>query len=619
MGHPGGEKYTERGTLLNGTLGQGEQQENDFLPRKGYKERSSQSTKLTDTNSDAGRDSLKPHKKKMKKAREEPDITFGTSPNLQTSKRLNLSIIRNLILHIFGRKTSEGSSFQVKARKNINNVTVCFIPSLYTDDFIENDSTSKNKGPAISMSDIPRVETLSFFFNNFSHLIQSIAPGSKETLFLSSYMLRHVPLSKREKKNMLSEDQEIKLTLDMLTLSKEEIFYYNFPVHSHFLDSSEKDFDQKWVETKNLGHDNVNIYSLDCEFCKAEADKVLTRISLINYENEVIIDSLVKPSEKITDYVTKYSGITESKLSGITKTLDDVQEEILKIISVNDILIGHSLDSDLKVLRLKHPNVIDTSLLYEHPRGPPSRPALKWLTQEFLGRVIQHGENGHSSVEDAQACLDLVKLKLARGMHFGRNFNEIELQRYLNWLPVEGNQIAASEKYPINSLIIDYAFPRGYLKKAYDPFSQYIRVRNDEEAVSSILENARGKDFIMLTLRELEFGRSLYPENDLCSDKTSEQSEEIRCDKDFYLRKINRKLEEIYSGLPESSAFIVCTPLGNKNKMIRLQRIKRECATLQKDEIWSSERQHELQRAVEHARQCMTFICVKKKKNAIYS
>lgn len=60
----------------------------------------------------------------------------------------------------------------------------------------------------------------------------------------------------------------------------------------------------------------------------------------------------MKPTNKITNYLTIYSGITASKLKDVKTTLTDVQEDIIKILSPDSILIGQSLNCDLEALKV---------------------------------------------------------------------------------------------------------------------------------------------------------------------------------------------------------------------------------------------------------------------------
>lgn len=74
-------------------------------------------------------------------------------------------------------------------------------------------------------------------------------------------------------------------------------------------------------------------------------------------------------------------------------------------------MLGHSLESDLRALRLLHATVVDTSVVFPHNKGPPFKRALRMLVQEHLRRIIQDSAEGHDSKEDALACLDLMKMK----------------------------------------------------------------------------------------------------------------------------------------------------------------------------------------------------------------
>lgn len=94
------------------------------------------------------------------------------------------------------------------------------------------------------------------------------------------------------------------------------------------------------------------------------------------------------------------------------------QEEILGLVAAETILIGHSLESDLVALKVVHKRVIDTAILYPHPRGSLYKSALRTLAAKFLRRKIQDTSLGHNSIEDAQAAMDLVLLKIQNGITF---------------------------------------------------------------------------------------------------------------------------------------------------------------------------------------------------------
>jgi RNA exonuclease 1 len=78
----------------------------------------------------------------------------------------------------------------------------------------------------------------------------------------------------------------------------------------------------------------------------------LTRVSIIDTNLNLIYDQIVLPDYKIIDYNTRWSGLTESDFKSCRIKLKDVQDYLLKLFNQNTILIGHSLESDFKALKV---------------------------------------------------------------------------------------------------------------------------------------------------------------------------------------------------------------------------------------------------------------------------
>ncbi|XP_073245995.1 uncharacterized protein [Porites lutea] len=149
--------------------------------------------------------------------------------------------------------------------------------------------------------------------------------------------------------------------------------------------------------------------------CETAEGLEFTRISVIDESFNVIYDTLVKPTRPIIDYKTKFSGITKKTLENVTTSLDDVQKCLIDLLPHDTILIRHSLENDLRALKLHHRRVIDTSVLYDSSSGPLFKSSLKCLTKQFLNKKIQNGLDGHCSIGDAKACMELVQLKIKNG------------------------------------------------------------------------------------------------------------------------------------------------------------------------------------------------------------
>ncbi|KAF2099422.1 hypothetical protein NA57DRAFT_65501 [Rhizodiscina lignyota] len=387
------------------------------------------------------------------------------------------------------------------------------------------------------------------------------------------------------------------------------------------------------------------VLAMDCEMCKTDTEAAeLTRISILGWDGSVILDELVKPERPIVDYLTQYSGITKEMLEPVTTTLRDIQEQLLKLITPRTILVGHSLNSDLTALKMTHPFIVDTSIIFPHPRGPPLKSSLKFLAQKYLSRGIQkhHGTTGHDSVEDARAVLDLVKQKCEKGPKWGTSEASGEpIFKRLGRVRRPG----PSEAYRTGA-VVDWGDPkRGHGSTA----EVSIGCENDDqvvEGVKSAIFTARAApapfdpakyvpevDFVWARLRELEAIRGWWNTSksadvdQLRSDAIANSSHDENVDTTKEVSKSDLssavartvdRIKAIYAGLPKCTAFVVYTGTGDPRETSRLQALqqqfRKEYQIKKWDELsvkWTDVEEQELRRAVREARAGLGFVVVK--------
>lgn len=541
------------------------------------------------------------HKKKLRKATQAPELELKSNKEF-VGKRMPFKQLRDFVLTAFNikSKAKEIKWYNLTNANNIPKVVFCLVPGL---DLEKLDNPAEEQ--FIKTSDLTKIPELDFFYDTFETLLPTQIPGSKDSIYSPIQTITNVSLTKNEKTELLAKSKAEKITINDLLLTEFDMSQYNYPVNLNIEENPE------WVETKQFEHEGSTIFALDCEFCEAASGKVLTRVSIVNFQGEVVLDTYVKPKEEITNYVTKYSGITPELLENVETTLQDVQQKLVELISADDILVGHSLESDLNVMKIKHCRIVDTSITFQHVRGPPLKPALKWLTTTYLNRTIQNGEQtgkGHSSVEDATACLDLVKLKIQEGRLYGNNVGEISIFEKL-----------ALSKPEFESLMINYSQYREQ-ETFQNPASYHVKnvyVNNDDELVDEFIKQEEGKNFIVVNMREIEFALkwSQTPKHYNGKEYTADSLPEL-------YSKTNERLKTMYSQLPANSLMIIHSTTGDPQNMFKLQQIKRNFQRLEREgvdvtklpsgESWDFEKQQLLYEATELARDSISFVNLKK-------
>lgn len=154
------------------------------------------------------------------------------------------------------------------------------------------------------------------------------------------------------------------------------------------------------------------VYALDCEMCYTTKGLELTRVTIVDSDCKTVYESLVKPLNPIVDYNTRFSGIVKEQMERTSTSILQVQANILHLCNSKTILIGHSLESDMKALKIVHSNIIDTAIMFPHKFGLPHKRALRSLASEYLMKIIQNDISGHDSAEDALTCMELIIYKV---------------------------------------------------------------------------------------------------------------------------------------------------------------------------------------------------------------
>jgi RNA exonuclease 1 len=325
------------------------------------------------------------------------------------------------------------------------------------------------------------------------------------------------------------------------------------------------------------------------------AGRELAHVCIIDYHtSDKLFDEIVVPSAPITDYLTRWSGLSPSSFNNVSTTLADVHNYIRTLIKPSTILIGHSLEGDLKAMKVAHARCVDTSIIYHHPRGRPLKPGLKWLMNKWCNKEIQNrGDGGHNPEEDARACVDLLRAKMKNGPSFGHF--QVDIENVLERMGRARENSQASSK-PIRTAVVDYGTPHTWLgSKA----TTTVACTSDEDVVKGVEEALGTHDFVFGRMMELSeaLGWSLKkplpsttlpsmpatvnpgePPFSLASTPLVEESgvsgsAPSKSLEEVY-KSLNDNLTRLYRSFPPSTSFILLSGHGDPQKMAELNKKK---------------------------------------------
>ena len=181
-------------------------------------------------------------------------------------------------------------------------------------------------------------------------------------------------------------------------------------------------------------NDKVSPHSavcFDCEMGYTTNGLEMLRLTVISWPtHKPLIDVLVRPLGHILDVNTRFSGVTAEQFLNakpydpenpkpvrndlrIVDSPHKARDLFFAHVSPSTPVLGHALENDLNTIRIIHPTIIDTVLLYPTRQGLPYRHGLRNLAKMHLGEEIQQGgAAGHDSFEDARTTGELVRFKI---------------------------------------------------------------------------------------------------------------------------------------------------------------------------------------------------------------
>ena len=112
------------------------------------------------------------------------------------------------------------------------------------------------------------------------------------------------------------------------------------------------------------------------------------RMSLVDINGHTTLDVIIRPTHSIIDANTHFTGLSREQIESAADDFESARNQLLAHVNADTILVGHSLENDLRAMKLVHDKVVDTSILFQH-RSLGYKPALRDLALQQLSKVIR--------------------------------------------------------------------------------------------------------------------------------------------------------------------------------------------------------------------------------------
>ncbi|KAI0271571.1 hypothetical protein BC834DRAFT_450707 [Gloeopeniophorella convolvens] len=137
---------------------------------------------------------------------------------------------------------------------------------------------------------------------------------------------------------------------------------------------------------------------------------MVARVSVADYRGNMLLDTLVRPTQEVTDHRTAQTGLVAAHFVN-APSFAEVRHLVINLVQ-DKIIVGHCIWQFLFVLGLRHP-AIDTRdvasfLTFRRVLGCGSTvPPLHVLSHRLMGRPM--GAGHEHPLENARAALDLYR------------------------------------------------------------------------------------------------------------------------------------------------------------------------------------------------------------------